>query len=164
MHILGLKNTDWNFEVVQLLGLDDHITKYPLGFGVWHTASASVFLATAVAAVFFPGVALSVVGEYDEQGSNYLATRLYGATLGGIGLVDWLTPPSAYALVQYASFLRCLYFLFASVALLVSYVADEVPPQVVWAILFNCVMALVSVYFVVTLKRLNAPSRKHNYE
>ncbi|XP_062512903.1 uncharacterized protein LOC134188734 isoform X3 [Corticium candelabrum] len=109
--VLGLGNES---KVVQLLGLDDHITKYPLGFGVWHTASASVFLATAVAAVFFPGVALSVVGEYDEQGSNYLATRLYGATLGGIGLVDWLTPPSAYALVQYASFLRCLYFLFAS--------------------------------------------------
>jgi hypothetical protein len=147
---------------VQLLGLDDHLTEYPWGFGLWHTLSGSFFLATALLAVFFPGVALRLLGEYGELGSNYLATRLYGATLGGIGLVDWFTPPAAYPLVQCASLLRCSYFLFASVALLTSYFADEVRSEVIWAVLFNFLMALISVYYLITLKKLNAPDRKVN--
>lgn len=117
-------------QIVQLLGLDDHITEYPCGFGyvlynypaiddvwtvfsldccvqdvafiVWNSLSGNCYcglchselccttvhlltvIAVVLKAVFFPGVALTLIGEYDEQGSNYLATRLYGATLGGM--------------------------------------------------------------------------------
>jgi hypothetical protein len=48
-----------------------------------NTTSITLNLEVTVKAVFFPGVALRLLGEYGELGSNYLATRLYGATLGG---------------------------------------------------------------------------------
>jgi hypothetical protein len=46
--VLGMGTDYKTSKVVQLLGLDDHLTEYPWGFGLWHTLSGSFFLATAL--------------------------------------------------------------------------------------------------------------------
>eukprot|EP00118_Oscarella_pearsei_P002043 m.9302 g.9302 ORF g.9302 m.9302 type:complete len:186 (+) comp21256_c0_seq2:62-619(+) len=147
-------------KIVRLLGLDDFITRYPSGFQFWRTSSAALFMLLGFTCVGFPGFALSLVGEYREEGSNYMAIRLYGATVAGLGIVDWITPASAYSLVLCASLLRCSYFFFASMAMFLSYVADDVSERLVWWIGLNVAFTAISIFYLYELKAMNSPRRR----
>ncbi|XP_065835950.1 tumor protein p53-inducible protein 11-like [Oscarella lobularis] len=152
-------------KIVRLLGLDDFITVYPPGFWLWQSASAILFIIIGFVSVLCPWISLSLLGEHREEGSNYMATRLYGATIAGMGVVDWITPASAYSLVLCVSLLRCSHFFFVSLALIVSFFADEVSQRVLWGIALNIALSAVSLFYLHQLKVVNSPrarSDSHN--